>query len=170
MRTNRSSYSAHLYFTRHSVGLSESRGPQTEAEARKRLEWRDMGQRDNTKRLQLSFQDADGRPMTYGTLTKDTGAKAWTVADSDGWRHSLLTAAKKKAEDLAIERLRKDGYVTKDREVVDTSKDKRIGTDINGKPVFEGSDGSLKGIPYTFDERGKVRTGVAMQEQDQQFA
>lgn len=139
----------------------------TEAEARKRLKWRDLGQQDGTKTWGLYYDDGDGRGMRYGTVSKFAGSR-WSVDGHDGGKYEGLQPAKTKAEDLAVERLRRDGYVTKDREVVGTSNDKRIGTDINGSPVFEGSEGSLKGVPYTFDERGKVRTGVAMQEQSQQ--
>jgi hypothetical protein len=50
------------------------------------------------------------------------------------------------------------------RETVDTSKDKKIGVDSRGRDVFEGSDGSLKGVRYTFDERGRVNTGALVEE------
>lgn len=82
----------------------------TEAEARKHLEWRDLGQSDGTKTWGLYFKDADGGTLRYGTVSKYAGSR-WEVDGHDGGKYEGLQPAKKKAEDIAVERLREHGYV-----------------------------------------------------------
>lgn len=82
----------------------------TESEARKRLEWRDLGQSDGTKTWGLYFKDADGGTLRYGTVSKYAGSR-WEVDNHDGGKYEGLQPAKKKAEDIAVERLRQHGYV-----------------------------------------------------------
>lgn len=94
----------------------------TEAEARKRLEWRDLGQSDGTKTWGLYFKDADGGTLRYGTVSKYAGSR-WEVESHDGGKYEGLQPAKKKAEDIAVERLRRDGYVAP-AEAVATSEAK----------------------------------------------
>lgn len=84
----------------------------SEAQARQRLAWRDLGQKDGTKTWALFFKDEDGRGMQYGKVIKFGGAR-WEVEGHEGGRYEGLRPAKDKAADLAIERLRRDGYVAK---------------------------------------------------------
>lgn len=83
----------------------------SEAEARKRLTWRDLGQSGGEKTWGLYYDDGEGRGMRYGTVSKFAGSR-WSVDGHDGGRYEGLQPAKNKAEDLAIDRLRRDGYVT----------------------------------------------------------
>lgn len=82
----------------------------SEAEARKRLTWRDMGQSGGEKTWGLYYDDGDGRGMRYGTVSKFAGSR-WSVDGHDGGKYEGLQPAKTKAEDLAVIRLKVDGFV-----------------------------------------------------------
>lgn len=83
----------------------------SEAEARKRLTWRDLGQSGGEKTWGLYYDDGEGRGMRYGTVSKLAGSR-WSVDGHDGGKYEGLQPAKNKAKDMAVERLRRDGYVT----------------------------------------------------------
>jgi hypothetical protein len=82
----------------------------TEDQAKSALSWRDLGTRDSERRYALFFADpADGRAMQYGTVTIFKGSNRFTVEGGEG--ALTLKAAKAQAEALAVERLKRDGYV-----------------------------------------------------------
>ena len=139
----------------------------TPAEARPLMEWQDLGQKDgvNTQILTLyesrADKDAKRGRMTVATITNgDRSSDKWMV-EGDDQAFTYLAAAKKRAEELGMAKAVKDGYVTTGRAVVDTSRDKQVAIDINGQPVFMGTDGPLKDVPYTMDN-GRPRTGVSI--------
>ena len=143
----------------------------TQSEAKALMAWQDLGQKDGVKTHILTFyenqadKDAKRGRMTVATVSMgDRSANAWTV-DGDDKTFGALSLAKKRAEEIGMAKAVADGYVERlaaGREVVDTSRDQRIGKDINGNDVFMGTDGALRGVPYIFDERGRPKTGVAM--------
>ena len=143
----------------------------TPSEAKSLMEWQDLGQKDGVKTHALTFYESQadkdakrGRMIVAKVSKGDRSATAWMV-DGEDKTFGMLAQAKKRAEEVGMARAVADGFVeglAAGREVVDTSRDQRIGKDINGNDVFMGSDGALKGIPYIFDERGRPKTGVAM--------
>ncbi len=82
----------------------------TEDQAKAALSWRDLGTQDSERRYALFFADpADGRSMQYGTVTIFKGSNRFLVDGGDG--ALSLKSAKSQAEALAVERLKRDGYV-----------------------------------------------------------
>ena len=90
----------------------------TPDQARALMTWDDLGQRDNVKRMRLSFFEnaedmaAKRGAMNYGTIESYQGGK-WNI---DGTTYPTLKAAKAAAVERAIERLRADGYVGQDNQ------------------------------------------------------
>jgi hypothetical protein len=90
----------------------------SEAQARKQLEWRNLGQKDGTKTHALFFFEkaedkGTGRSMGQGLLTRFDGATNWQL-NGESTGQSELAAAKRVAEDAAMQNLRSNGYVTKE--------------------------------------------------------
>lgn len=90
----------------------------TEAQARKQFEWRNMGQKDNTKTHFLFFfeqpQDkGTGAAMRRGAVELYDGASGWKIEDGDGTAYKSLADAKAAAIDAAIPILQEQGYVLK---------------------------------------------------------
>ena len=87
-------------------------GTLTEAQARQRFNWQDMGTKDGTKTHALFFSDpADDRPMRYGEVSLFSGSTRFQV--DGGESAATLKLAKAEAERVAIARLERDGYVGK---------------------------------------------------------
>ena len=87
-------------------------GTITEAQARQRFKWQDMGTKDGTKTHALFFSDpADNRPMRYGEVSLFSGSTRFQV--EGGEPAVTLKLAKAEAERVAIAKLERDGYVGK---------------------------------------------------------
>lgn len=116
--------------------------------------------------LTLTIKAEDGAALTDDKLNLAT--EVFGKRGAEGLRagkekiRSLVDAVKKEQSDIT--KPVADGIEQTGRETVDTSKDKKIGVDSRGRDVFEGTQGSLKGVRYTFDERGKVNTGATVEE------
>ena len=90
----------------------------SEAQARKQMEWRNMGQKDGTKSHLLFFFESEkdkgtGAAMNRGEVSLYPGASGWKVEDGDGTSYKSLADAKKAAIDLAIPKLQDQGYILK---------------------------------------------------------
>jgi hypothetical protein len=88
----------------------------TEAQARKQIEWRDLGQKDGTKTHAMFFytRPADkgtGRAMGYGNVQLFQRSSGWKV-DGEGNTIPSLADAKKAAIDAAIPKLREQGWIS----------------------------------------------------------
>jgi len=85
----------------------------TEKQARERLAWRSLGTEGHVATHALFFKDGDGRDMKYGTVERYEGGKWNVIGDDDSTGFAGLADAKKRAEQVALDRLARDGYVEK---------------------------------------------------------
>ena len=146
----------------------------SEAQARKQMEWRNMGQKDGTKSHRLFFfeREADkgtGRAMGKGEVSLYPGASGWKVEDGDGTPYPALADAKAAAIDAAISNLQDNGYVLKPAqdsaqpaakaEPYDATRAQELKNDIaEGESIIRAK--SNNGRKYSPDELAAVQRSV----------
>jgi len=120
------------------------------------MTWDDLGQRDNVKRMRLSFFEsaedmaAKRGAMNYGTIESYQGGK-WNI---DGTTYPTLKAAKAAAVEAALVRLANDGYVAPPFAAYDAVA-RTYGYEVRADGAI-GSEGKFPG-PTIKEKGGRLR-------------
>lgn len=143
-------------------GLPQDTPKLTRDEAKKLMEWQDMGQSGGVKTHRLFFyasqadKDAKRGRMNVASVSKDASASKWSV--EGGPDFAMLGAAKKAAEEVGMARAVSDGFVQgaqqEDAPKAEPAKAEKVSAPPKPAPTESPKDDSLERIFEGLQGRG----------------